>query len=111
MHFTTVSPVLNGAACGVVWMSSMSNTAKIAITVLLLVKSVLFYYSAWMSESEIFQKVGVALCIIANVALVIYGLINAAYFFVVTVFIMLLVLLGWAFSTVFDFTFKKQKEK
>ena len=111
MHFTTVSPVLNGAACGAVWTSDIPNTAKIAITVLLVVKSVLFYYSAWMSENEKFQKIGVSLCIIVNVALIIYGLFSAAYFFVVTVFVMLLVLLEWAFSTVFDFTFKKQKEK
>ena len=111
MPFTTVSMALNTAAGVAVWLSDISLTAKIVITVLLVAKCVLFFYSAWMSESERFQKVGVSLCIVANVALIAYGFLYAAYHIVATVAIMLIVLLVWSFAAVFDFTFKKHEEK
>lgn len=111
MSFTTVSPALNAASIVAVWMSEISITAKIVLTVLLVAKCALFFYSAWMSDSERFRKVGVSLCILVNVALIAYGLLCSAYHIVVTVAVMLLVLLVWSFATVYDFAFKKQEEK
>lgn len=111
MSFTTVSPVLNAASIVAVWMSEMSTTAKIILTVLLVVKCVLFYYSAWMPESERFRRIGVSLCIIANVALITYSFLVAAYHVVVTVAVTLIVLLIWSFATVYDFIFLKREGK
>ena len=111
MSFTTVSPALNAASIVAVWMSEMSTTAKIILTVLLVAKCVLFYYSAWMSERERFRKIGVSLCIIANVALIAYSFLVAAYHVVVTVAVTLIVLLIWSSATVYDFTFRKREGK
>lgn len=110
MPFTTVSIALNAATGVAVWVSDISLSAQVVITVLLIAKCALLFYSAWMSESERFQKVGVSLCIIANVALVAYGLFSAAYHIVMTSVVMLLVLLMWSFATVYGFMFKKQVE-
>lgn len=111
MPYTTIPLALNAGAGVAVWISDISLPAKIVLTVLLVAKCILFFYSAWMSDSERFQKFGVTLCIIANAGLIIYGLISAAYHISITVAIMLIVLLVWSFAVVYDFSFKKKEKE
>lgn len=111
MPITTTSMALNVAVGFAVWMSDISLTAKIVITMILIGKCALFFYSAWMGDSESTRKIGTAICMLLNAALIVYGFVCAEYFIVVTTAIMLTMLVVWSFAVVFDFSFKTKEDK
>lgn len=111
MPITTTSMALNVAVGFAVWMSDVSLPAKIIITLILIGKCVLFFCSVWMGDSESTRKIGAAICILLNVALIAYGFVCKEYFIVGTTAIMLVMLVVWSCAVVFDFSFKIKEGK
>lgn len=101
MPITTTSMALNIAVGFAVWMSDLSLTAKIVITLILIGKCALFFYSVWMSDGEHTRKIGTAICIALNVALLVLGLVCEEFFVAGTTAITLIMLVVWSYAAVF----------
>lgn len=109
MNITTIALALNVAIGFTVWQSNLSLTAKIILTVLLVVKFALFFYTAWMTPSDTVGKVGAVLVSILNIGIGIYTLIQGASFVTVTVAVTLLAFILWACATIFCIGVKPDK--
>lgn len=108
MTISTTAMALNAAIGVAVWMSELSLLAKIILTVLLVVKHVVFFYTAWMGDSEAVQKIGSVVLFLMNIGIIVYALVCREIHIAITAAITLIMLGVWSFSTVFDFNFKKK---
>lgn len=111
MPFTTVSITLNTAIGFAVWMSNLSFAAKFILTMILIGKIVLFFYVAWMCDSEKTRKIGSVVLIALNLAIILYSLACKEYYVLVSSAVTLVVFGIWSSATVFDFNFGKKDSK
>ncbi len=107
MNITTIAMALNIAIGASAWLSDISLMAKIIITVVAVVKFSLFFYTAWMSDgNDRIRKIGMAILVVLNIGIIAYSLFSCTYPITLTVSGTLIMLLIWAFATVFDFSSK-----
>ena len=109
MNITTIALALNVAIGVTAWQSNLSLMAKIILTILLVAKFALFFYTAWMTPSDTVGKIGAILVSILNVGIGIYTLIQGASFVTVTVAVTLLAFILWACATIFCIGVKPDK--
>lgn len=110
MNITTISLAMNIAIGITVWQSSLSILVKILLTVLLVCKFAIFFYTAWMSDGDGIRKAGAIGVIVLNVAIIIYTVLVKEYFIVIPTSVTLLLFAIWSFATIFDFNFRSKKE-
>lgn len=103
---TTVSLVLNTTIGVAVWLSKLQLAKKIVITSVLLIKVILFFCSNWMSSGEAMTKWGISACIALNIVLLVYAVSMKEMLFAMTTAGAEVLLLIWAFCTVYDFRSK-----
>lgn len=95
MVLTTVPLVINFIIGINVWASNLVLTYKILLTVALVIKFGLYFYSALIAEPSVTRDVGLAVCGILNVSGVIAFAINGMWMIVVPFTTLLILLIVW----------------
>lgn len=111
MNITTIALTLNVAIGVTVWQSNFSLAAKIILTILVVVKFAIFFYTAWMTPSDITEKIGVALVFTFNIGIGIYAFMQGASFVTISVAGALIAFLLWTCTTVFCIGVKSIKDE
>lgn len=111
MTISTMSMALNVGIGVTVWMSDLPLVAQIMLTAILIVKMVLFYFTAWMADDEKIRKAGSVAIIALNIGMILCSLIMKEYFVALTTVTTLVMFGVWSFAVVFDFDFKQRKKK
>lgn len=110
MPVTTIGLAMNIAIGFAVWQSQLPGLAKMVITAVLLGKYAWFFCAAWMSERAQMRKIGVAGCIVLNIAIIIYAVVKQELLPAISTAGLLVLLLIWAAAAVYDFN-PKSKQK
>ena len=111
MNITTIALALNDAIGVTVWQSNLSLAAKIILTVLLVAKFALFFYTAWMTPSDTVGKIGAVLVSVLNIGIGAYALLQGASFVTVTTVVTLIAFILWACATIFCIGVKQDKDE
>ncbi len=107
MPLTLVPMIINAMIGGAIWVSTLSTTAKIIITVLLVAKFALYFYSALIADSDVIKYIGLAICALMNGAGIIFTAINGIWTAMVPFIVILVLLIVWT-STSIGNPFKKE---
>lgn len=110
MNITTIALALNIAIGVTVWQSELGLIAQIVLTVLLIAKFTLFFYTAWMSSSNGFQKAGAIALIVLNFAIIVYTLLENEIFIAITTGATLVLFVFWALAAIFCIGVKEEKD-
>lgn len=93
------------------WQSEMTLTAKILITVLIVIKYVSFFYAALMAELDISRNIGLIISAVINVGLAMYSILLSEWFVLTGIAINLILLVIWSSAAVFSFREKDGNEQ
>lgn len=110
MPLTIIPLVFNIMTGGAIWMSELSVTIKVIITILLVAKFITYFYSALMADSDLVRNVGLIICGILNLAGVIYTAIQGIWTATVPFATLLILLIVWRVLPMVDFSRKGGKE-
>lgn len=99
--------ILNG---GAIWMSELPVTIKVIITVLIVVKFSIYFYSALMADSDIVRNIGLIICGLLNLGGVIYTAIQGIWTATIPFATLLVLLIVWRVLPMLDFSKKGGKE-
>ncbi len=103
----TVLPMSLNLITGVaLWMSDLSLLPKIIITIILVAKFALYFYTALMAGSDRAKSFGLITCVAANIALVVYFVVNAVWNAILGCAALAILALVW--GGISGFTFKKE---
>ena len=110
MPLTIIPMILNTMSCIGLWISELSLTAKIVITVLTVLKYFVFFYSALMCEVGTKRYIGLSLCAALNIGIIIYLIVNAQWNIIIGFAVCLLLLIVWTLAAVLNFDKKEGNE-
>lgn len=110
MPFTTIGMALNFLTGAAIWMSGLTTTYKIFLTVVLVVKLFLFFYAVFMSEANWIRPTGLGICTALNAFIIIVGIVSKESLIAINAGITVLVLLLWTLATI-AFGGSKEKEQ
>lgn len=108
MPITTSAIGLNVAIGIGVWMSQLPVSARIVLTAVLVGKFFLHFFTVWISDEEKVRKSGTIICIVLNIAIIIYSVLMREFYIVLSTAILLVALLVWSFAAIFDFEIKRK---
>lgn len=111
MPLTTISLAINIMIGGAIWISELSIPTKVIITVLLIVKFFIYFYSVIMANSDLFRNVGLIVCGFLNLGGIIYTAIQKIWVATIPFVALLVILIVWRVLPVIDFSRKGGKEK
>lgn len=103
MPLTTIPLAINMMTGVAIWMSPISMTAKIVITVLLVVKFAVYFYSALMSDSDIIRNIGLVVVGVMNAAGIVYTAVRSIWTALVPFAVLLVLLIVWRALPVIEF--------
>lgn len=110
MPLTIIPLALNILTGGAIWMSELPVTIKIIITVLIVVKFSIYFYSALMADSDIVCNIGLIICGLLNLVGVIYTAIQGIWTATIPFATLLVLLIVWRVLPTLDFSKKGGKE-
>lgn len=110
MPLTTIPLAFNILTGGAIWMSELPVTIKVIITVLLIAKFGIYFYSALMADSDIVRNIGLIICGLLNLGGVIYTAIQEIWTATIPFAILLILLIVWRVLPTLDFSRKGGKE-
>lgn len=110
MPLTTIPLAFNILTGGAIWMSELPVTIKVIITVLLIAKFGIYFYSALMTDSDIVRNIGLIICGLLNLGGVIYTAIQEIWAATIPFAILLILLIVWRVLPTLDFSRKGGKE-
>lgn len=110
MPLTTIPLAFNILTGGAIWMSELPVTIKVIITVLLIAKFGIYFYSALMTDSDIVRNIGLIICGLLNLGGVIYTAIQEIWTATIPFAILLILLIVWRVLPTLDFSRKGGKE-
>lgn len=93
MPLTVIPFTIDIVIGGAIWMSELSTTLKTIITIILVVKFCIYFYSALVADSDLTRNIGLIVCALLNVAGTIYAAIQRLWTATIS-FATLLVLLA-----------------
>lgn len=102
MLLTTIPLVINTIIGVVIWMSSFSTTTKIVITVLLVLKFAIYFYTALMADSDFIKTIGLVVVELMNIAGIVYTAIFSIWTAFVPFVLLFVVLIIWRVIPEFD---------
>lgn len=79
MPLTTIPLAFNIVTGAAIWMSPLSTIAKIVVTVLLIIKFAVYFYSAIMADSDVVRNIGSVVVGWLNVAGIVYTAIYGVW--------------------------------
>ena len=108
----TVTPLaINIMIGGAIWISELSITLKVIITVLLVVKFATYFYSALMADSDLVRNVGLIVCGILNLGGIINTAIQGIWTATIPFATLLVLLVAWRVLPTIDFSRKDGNEE
>lgn len=93
MPLTVIPFTIDIVIGGTIWMSELSTPLKTIITIILVVKFCIYFYSALVADSDLIRNIGLIVCALLNVAGTIYAAIQGLWTATIS-FATLLVLLA-----------------
>lgn len=97
MPLTIIPMTINFMSGVALWQTELSLTAKIVITVLIILKYAAFFYGALMAEADSIAKyISLGMCGAINIGLIIYTIITSQWTVTIGIAITLLLLLIWS---------------
>lgn len=111
MPLTIIPMILNTMTGIALWISELSLTAKIIVTVLIVLKYSVFFYSALMVEVGPVKFIGISLCAALNIGILIYFIIQAQWNMIIGIAVCLLLLIIWTLAAVLNFDKKEGNEQ
>ena len=111
MPITSIPAGLDFFACYMIWVSSLSMRLKIIMTVIIVLKFVLFFYIALMSDSSVIKNVGTVTLFGFNLVLLFITLKNRIPMVAGIIGITMALLLIWYIGTSCSLSFNKRQER
>lgn len=93
------------------WGSDLSTTIKVALTIILVAKFMMYFYSVLMTDSDMSRNIGLAVCALIDIGGIVYTAINGIWTSTVLFAAILLLLVVWRVVTSFDFSRKGDKKE
>lgn len=110
MPLTVIPLAINIMIGGAIWISELSTTLKVIITILLLAKFATYFYYALMADSDLVRNVGLIICGFLNLGGIIYTAIQGIWTATIPFAILLVLLVAWRVLPTMDFSRKDGKE-
>ena len=110
MPLTVIPLAINIMIGGAIWISELSTTLKVIITILLLAKFATYFYYALMADSDPVRNVGLIICGFLNLGGIIYTAIQGIWTATIPFAILLVLLVAWRVLPTMDFSRKDGKE-
>lgn len=108
MPLIVIPLTINTLTGFMLWQTELSLTAKIIVTVLIVLKYGAFFYGALMADACGASKyISLGLCAAINIGLVIYTLVTSQWTVTIGIAITLLLLIIWSLPMIF---ISKEKE-
>lgn len=110
MPLTLIPLAINTLSVFMLWNTEISITAKIIMTLLIVLKYSVYFYSVLIAEPGIIRYLGLAFCAIVNIGLLVYTIVNSLWTVTIGIAITLVLLIIW-FLAVFSFVKKEGNEQ
>ena len=111
MPLTVIPLAINIMIGGAVWGSGLPTAAKVVITVLLVAKFFIYFYSALMADSDLVRNVGLIVCGLLNLGGVIYTAVQGIWTATIPFATLLVLLIVWRVFPTINFSRKGGKEE
>lgn len=111
MPLTVIPLAINIMIGAVIWISELSITLKVIITVLLMAKFATYFYSALMADSDLVRNIGLIVCGLLNLGGIIYTAIQGIWTATIPFATLLVLLVAWRVLPMIDFSRKDGKEE
>lgn len=111
MPLTIIPMAINLLTAVMLWRGELILAAKIVVTLLIVLKFALFFYSYSIAEPRIAKNIGTVICAVINLGLMIYCLTNGAWTVFIGLALTLILLIIWILPAVFSFGKKDGNEQ
>ncbi len=111
MPLTVIPMAINIMIGGAIWISELSTATKVIITVLLVAKFFIYFYSALMADSDLVRNVGLIICGLLNLGGIIYTAIQGIWTATIPFATLLVLLVVWRVLPTIDFSRKDGKKE
>ena len=111
MPLTVIPLAVNIMIGSAIWISELSTTIKVIITILLVAKFFVYFYSALMEDSDLVCNVGLIVCGLLNLGGVVYTAIQGIWTATILFAALLVLLMIWRVLPTIGFSRKDGKEK
>ena len=111
MPLKVIPLAINIMIGGAVWGSELPTAAKVVITVLLVAKFFIYFYSALMADSDLVRNVGLIVCGLLNLGGVIYTAVQGIWTATIPFATLLVLLIVWRVFPTINFSRKGGKEE
>lgn len=109
MPFTVIPMVINLISGVALWQTGLSITAKIILTVLIILKYTAFFYGALMAEADSVAKhLSLGCCAALNIGILIYTIVVSQWTVTISIAMSLILLIIWSLPIVMSI-FKKEE--
>ncbi len=100
MPLTIIPLAINFMIGGAIWMSQISITMKIIITVLLVAKFALYFWSVFFADPGYQRGIGLAIVAVMNGAGIVFTALNGLWTAMVPFIIILVLLIIWCSASI-----------
>ena len=111
MPFMTIPFVFNLLTGIMIWYSNLSTTFKIILTVLVVVKYLLFFYIALITDSDLTKKIGVIIGNTLNATVICIALANGVTTVVISNGVTFCLLFLWYIVTSFSISKREENKR
>jgi len=112
MPLTIIPMAINLMTGFALWQTELSTTAKIIITIFIVLKFATYFYSALMADAcSAPRYIGLGICALINIGLLIYTLVASQWTVAIGVAMCLILLIIWTLPAVFSFGKKDGNEQ
>ncbi len=112
MPLTIIPMAINLMTGFALWQTELSTTAKIIITIFIVLKFATYFYSALMADAcSAPRYIGLGICALINIGLLIYTLVASLWTVATGVAMCLILLIIWSSIAVFSFGKKDGNEQ
>jgi len=111
MPLTVIPLAINIMIGGAIWISELSITLKVIITILLVAKFATYFFSALMADSDLVRNVGLIVCGLLNLGGIIYTAIQGIWTATIPFATLLVLLVVWRVLPTIDFSRKDGKKE